>query len=267
MATKSSSKKTASITNQSLYNWNKWLALAFVVQGVAILVASASRLYPVTISYLGVDSLQTLAQGHTVLATGSQTIYNVNLAYVVAAFLLIAAITHALLATKLRPQYEKDLKNASNKFRWISYSVSLSTMMVAVGLVVGVQDIAALLMMFGLTALMCLLGLATEICDRSTPKLSRLVFWLSCAAGALPWAAVLKYLAGGAIYGSVPAYVYWIAAGAFLLFACVPINLYLQSRKIGEWKNYPYSERMFMVVGLAAQSLVAWLIFAGVLHP
>lgn len=272
MAKKSSGSKASKsnpkvIKNISVSGWHKWLALVFAVQGVAILLFSAVRTYPVTLNYLGLDTLQTNAQGKTVLATGSQSIFDVNLAIVVAVFLFVAAIFHGLLASRWQEKYERDIKNRVNVVRWVEYAISASVMLVTVALVAGVQDLAVLLVVFGTTALFSVLALLAERYSSRAGKANWALFWLSCSAAVLAWIVIKLYILGGAIYGSVPGYVYWVDVVAFLLFALVPVNLYLQLRKVGNWQNYPYVERMYVLASLAAKTVVAWLIFAAILHP
>jgi len=272
MATKTSKKRTLQPTNDitpaNLSQWNKYLAVIYAAQGVIILILSVTRLFPVTTSYLGVDTLQTQAQGKAVLAAGSQHLFDVNLAFVVAAFFFMAAIAHGLLAANLRPMYERDLKKGLNKVRWIEYAFSASTMVVAIGLIAGVQDASSLLMLFALTAVMNLAYLVTELWNQGTRNVNWLSYVAGCIAGVVPWAVVAIYLIGGGAYGAAaPGYVYWIFGTLFVLSAAVPVNMYLQYRKVGKWTNYLYGERVYMALGLVAKTALAWQIFAGILHP
>jgi heliorhodopsin len=272
MATKNSPKtnrKPASkITTTGLQQWNKYLAVLYAAQGLLILLLSVSRAYPVTTSFLGLDTLQTQVQGHTVLATATQHLFDINLVYVVAAFLFVAAIAHGLVATNLRSMYERDLKKGINRIRWIEYAFSASIMLVAIALLVGVQDVSTLLVLFGLTAIMNLLALMTELRNQDARTVKWFNFWLSCAAGVLPWVVLAIYLIGGGAYGAAaPGFVYWIFGSLLVLSAGFPTNLYLQYRKFGNWTNYLYGERVFMVLGLVAKTALAWQIFAGNLHP
>jgi len=274
MATKTSTSKkrilksTDNVTQGGLFQWNKYLAILHAAQGVIILILSATRTFPVTTSYLGVDTLQTQAQGHAVLAAGSQHLFDINLAFLVAAFFFMSAIAHGLMATYLRPMYERDLKKGINKIRWIEYAFSAGTMMVGIGLLVGVQDISALLMLFALTAVMNLSGLAMELWNQDARNVQWLSYIIGCIAGILPWVVVAIYLISGGIYGSAaPAFVYWIFGSMFILFGSFAVNMLLQYRKVGKWANYLYGERVYMILSLVAKTVLAWQIFAGSLRP
>src|SRR5260370_409656 len=146
-------------------------------------------------------------------------------------------------------------------------AASAGAMMVAIGLVVGVQDISALLMLFGLAAMMGLLCLVREMNHKTVGNINWLSYGVGCIAGALPWIVVLIYLSAGSVSGSVPAFVYWIVGSMLVLAAAFAANVYLQYRKVGSWTNYLYSERVFMILSLVAKTALAWQIFAGSLRP
>lgn len=261
-------KQTSRIPYESLHAWHKYLAAIFGLQAVVILILSVSRMFSVTTSYLGVDALESPIHGHTVLAAGSQHLFDVNLTYLVAGFLLVAAIAHGLIATVWRPFYEHDLKQGVNKIRWLEYAVSNSVMVVAIGLLVGVQDISALLMLFGLTAIMYGLELLMEVHNQGSKRPNWLSYWLGCVAGIVPWIVLAIYLVSDRVYGATaPTFVYVIFVSTFVLFAGFAANLYLQYSKVGKWAHYAFGERTFLILSLLAKTALAWQIFAGSLKP
>ena len=271
MAVKKDQKKsrvTSFISEAALQQLNKWLALVFAAQGLVILILSDGRPYPVSVSFLGLDTLQSRAQGNSVVVAGSQTIFNVNLTLLVAIFLFVAAVAHGLLATKLKRNYEKAIRKRVNPIRWVEYAISGGIMVLATSVLVGVQDLSTLLMLFGLTALMYVIWMGVELYNSTSAKPSHVGFVVGCIAGALPWVVMAIYLISSAVYGiSTPAYVYWIYGTMLVLFSCFGANMYMQTRKAGRWSKYAYGEWVFMITSLAAKTLLAWQIFAGVLHP
>lgn len=60
---------------------------------------------------------------------------------------------------------------------------------------------------------------------------------------------------------------YALAGSYFVLFNLFPINMIMQYKKIGPWKNYLYRERAYIILSLVAKSVLAWLAFAGVMQP
>lgn len=264
---KSKSQRTK-ITYESLNKWNFGLAALHAAQGIIILVLSSARAFPVTTNYLAIDPLQSKGAGHPVLALASRHLFDINLAYLIAAFFFISAIAHVLQATVCRPSYEADLVKGINKARWWDYALSASVMMIAIGLLVGVSDISTLLMFFGLIAIMNLLGLVMELYNHGKHASSWLVYWIGCLSGVLPWIAIAIYLIGSNLYGNgTPGFVYGIFGSIFVLFACFGLNMFLQCRKRGEWINYLYGERVYMILSLLAKTALAWQVFAGSLRP
>jgi len=87
-------------------------------------------------------------------------------------------------------------------------------------------------------------------------------------AGAVPWVAIGIYLFGsGGSEGGPPAFVYWIYLSIFVFFNVFAVNMVLQYRKVGRWRDYLYGERVYMILSLVAKSLLAWQVFAGTLRP
>lgn len=260
------SKKAVKINTTSLYSWNKYLAILHAAQGILILILSSARLFPVVATYLSADTLQTQTQGHPVLSLATHKIFDLNLAYLVAAFFFIAALAHALVATKLRSLYEKDLKQGTNKIRCIEFAFSSAFMVVVVGVLAGVQDVATLIALLGFAAIAGFIGVVLEL-HRENAK-SILGAIVGGVAGLLPWIMVGVYLISDKIYGSMnPAYVYWLFVSVFILFLAIGTNQYLQYRRIGKWADYIYGERIYMILSLVTKAALAWQVFAGILHP
>jgi hypothetical protein len=262
-------KQKSSITFPSLHNWNVWLAFIHAIQGAIILLLSTTKVFPVQTSYLTLDPISSELAGHPVLSSATRHLFDINLGYLVAAFFFMSAIAHGVIATIYRNRYEADLKRKINKARWIEYAFSASTMMVGIAVLSGVADFSALLMIFALDAIMNLLGLAMEVYNQGKNKPNWLVYVIGCFAGIVPWFVLGLYVWAANMYGSgdIPGFVYWIYLSMFVLFSSFAVNMYLQYKKIGKWKDYLYGERTYMVLSLVAKTLLAWQIFAGALRP
>lgn len=255
----------------SLRKWNRNLAILHALQGVAILVLSPVREFPLTASFLTKDTLASSAAGHTVLAPASQVVHNLNVAYIIAAFFFVAAITHGLMATKYRVRYEAELKKGLNRVRWLEYALGASLMLVAVAIISGIYDVGTLFLVFVLTAVTSLLGLMMEL---SNPLPSRrapewMSYWAGCFTSVAPWLVILGTIIAAQLYGSgdVPGYVYAIYVSIGVLFAGYGAHMYLHYKKQGKWASYYYTERGYMLLGLVAKTVLAWQIFAGALRP
>ncbi len=254
-----------------LHGWNLWLAGLHAGQAMVVLLLSVTKTFPVTVSFLTIDDLKTDVAGKAVLTPATHQVFELNLAYIVAAFFLLSAIAHLLMATVYRARYEADLRRNRNYLRWFEYTLSASTMLVGIALLAGVYDATSLGMIFMFSAVMNLLGLVMERVNPAKPR--TVVDWSSyvvgCIAGIVPWLAIGVYIAASSVYGSgnIPTFVYWIFVSLFVFFSCFAVNMYLQYKRVGPWKDYLYGERVYMILSLVAKSLLAWQVFAGALQP
>jgi hypothetical protein len=232
------------------------------LQGAAVLLLSRNFELPISGTYLAFNP----STRH--LESTTAHLFDISLPLLIAAFFFMSALAHLVIATIYYRWYARDLKRGINKARWIEYAVSASTMMVAIALLVGVYDAASLGMIFALTAVMNLMGLVMEVHNQTTKKVNWLSYIIGCFAGIVPWAVIALYMWLGADRGSsAPAFVYWIFVSIFIFFNCFAINMILQYKKVGPWRNYLYGERAYIILSLIAKSLLAWQVFAGTLRP
>jgi hypothetical protein len=212
-----------------------------------------------TSSFLGFD------EASNQLVPDPRTLVEVRIGPLVAAFLFLSAIAHLVLVVpRVYDWYAENLRRGINYARWIEYSVSASLMIVVIAMLVGIYDIAALIPLFAINAAMIGFGLMFEIHNQDAPKTNWTAFWLGSAAGAAPWIAIGVYLFATP---GVPTFVYWIYGSIFVFFNAFAVNMYLQYRRIGRWKDYAFGERAYIWLSLVAKSLLAWQVFAGTLRP
>jgi hypothetical protein len=250
------------ITTTKLRKFNIVMAVLHALQGVLVLVLSRSFNLPLSGGYLAFNQQTQQLEPTTV------TLFHLSLPALVAAFFFMSALAHAIIATVYYRWYEQGLKRGINKARWIEYAVSASTMMIAISLLVGVYDLPSLAMIFALTAIMNLMGLVMEVHNQTTKKTNWLSYIIGSFAGLVPWSVIAFYMWLGAANGSsAPAFVYWIFVSIFIFFNCFAINMLLQYKKIGPWRDYLYGERVYIILSLVAKSLLAWQVFAGTLRP
>lgn len=267
LPSKNAKKTPKKITLKDFKTWNLALAAVYVLQAILILVLSSPSGFAVTTNFLTTDSVASKIAGQPIIASASHRLFSLNLAYVVALFFLIAAATHLIVATVYRTRYEAGLNKETNQSRWVNYSLSVSIMMVAIGLLSGVSDLGSLLMVFILIHTMGLMGLAMERYGKGK-KIDWFTFRVGVLAGIVPWIVFALYVWGAGVYGSggIPTFVYWIYASMFLFFTCFAVNLRLQYTKKGKWADYLYGERVYMILSLVATTALAWQLFAGVLR-
>lgn len=202
------------------------------------------------------------------LVTRPEQIGEVPFGMFVSFFLLLSALAHFIIVMpKTNQIYNRDLQKGINIFRWYEYSLSSSLMIILIAMLFGVYDIGALIAIFILNASMNWFGLLMEKINQYTEKTSWSPFVFGCIAGVGPWIVIIMHALGNADPAEVPWFVYAIIGSYFVFFNLFPINMVLQYKKVGRWSDYLYGERGYIILSLVAKSVLAWLVFAGVMQP
>jgi hypothetical protein len=202
------------------------------------------------------------------LEVASRELFELPFGFLVASFLLISAVAHGLIVL-MSERYFADLRKGINKFRWFEYALSSSVMIVLIATLFGIYDIASLVLIFIVNASMNLFGLTMEQLNSGSEKTR--VNWgpfiWGCIAGIAPWIAIVIYMFGTGNFGMVPWFVWAIVGTYFVAFNTFPINMILQYKRIGKWKDYLYGEKNYIVLSLVAKSILAWLVLFGAMQP
>ena len=240
-----------------LRRWNVGLAVLHAAQAVLVVVLSTG--FAITIT----SSVPEGPPGTA--APAPSALFGLDIGIAVAVFLAMAALDHLLTATAVRRTYERDLAGGINRFRWVEYSFSASLMVVLICLYSGITEITALLAIIGANVGMILFGWLQE---RMNPpgrtSTTMLPFWMGTLVGLAPWAAIGFNVAAAE---TVPGFVYGIVLTQAVFFFSFGLNQWLQYRGVGRWADYAYGEKAYLVLSLAAKSVLAWLIFGGSLAP
>ena len=186
-----------------------------------------------------------------------------------AVFLLLSALAHFALSTFGYQWYVAKLKSGMNPARFYEYALSSSLIIVLIGMLVGVSDLGALILMFGINAMMNLFGILMELHNQTTKKTDWTAYIYGCLAGIVPWIVIFMYFYGslGSSDAKPPAFVYAIVPTIFVFFSIFAVNMVLQYKKVGPWKDYLFGERMYIVLCLLAKTALAWQIWVGTLRP
>jgi hypothetical protein len=202
------------------------------------------------------------------LEPASKELFQLPFGILVASFLFISAIAHGLIVLN-KELYVNDLKKGINRFRWFEYAISSSIMIVLIATLFGIYDIASLILIFIVNAAMNLFGLDMEMLNAGTEK--KKINWgpfiWGSIAGIAPWIAILLYMFGNGNFDMVPWFVWAIVGTYFVAFNTFPINMIMQYRQTGKWKDYLYGERVYIILSLAAKSFLAWLVLFGAMQP
>lgn len=261
-------KKPRQITFAYLKRFNLVMGLLHLVQGSLMLIFALSidqiKNFKTPVwSYFLEFNTEIMR-----LVTRPEKIAEVPFGLFVSFFLLLSALAHfIIIMPKTNETYNRDLKQGINIFRWYEYSLSSSLMIILIAMLFGVYDIGALITIFVLNASMNWFGLLMEKVNQYTEKVSWSPFVFGCIAGIGPWVVIIMHALGNADPAEVPWFVYAIIGSYFVFFNLFPINMILQYKKVGRWADYLYGERGYIILSLVAKSVLAWLVFSGVMQP
>jgi hypothetical protein len=243
-----------------LRKYNLIMGAFHLIQAALILALSNDYSQPVRNSFL-----HYMSDTNTLKAI-TEDIVDLRIGPLVALFLLMSAIAHFVVASPwVFGWYVRNLRRGINYARWYEYAFSASLMIVLIAMLSGVYDVAALIGLFALTGVMNLFGLMMELHNQTTEKTNWSAFYFGCVAGIAPWIAIFIYFQGSANSGEMPTFVYFIMGSLFILFNMFAINLVLQYKKVGRWKDYLFGESMYILLSLIAKSALAWQVFGGTL--
>ena len=248
---------------RGLRRFNLIMGFLHLVQGVLMIVLSNATTYPIFSNFLKFD-LSTFA-----LTPDPKLIYELRFGPAVAAFLLLSAVAHFYLSTVGYQRYVANLEKGMNPVRFYEYALSSSLMIVLIGMLVGIWDLGTMIALFGVNAAMNLFGILMELHNQTTTRTDWTAFIYGCIAGVIPWIVILMAFLGAVNSGDAkpPAFVYAIIPTIFVFFNIFAINMWLQYKKVGPWKDYLFGERFYIVLSLAAKTALAWMIFSGTLAP
>lgn len=247
----------------SLRRFNLIMGFLHLIQGVLMIVLSNDTTYPIYTNFLKFD-VSTFS-----LVPDPQLAYELRFGPAVAVFLLLSAVAHFFLATVGYNLYVSNLKKGMNPVRFYEYALSSSVMIVLIGMLVGIYDLGAIILIFGINAMMNLFGIMMELHNQRTERTDWTAFIYGCIAGIIPWIVIVVYFMGSLAGegGEPPAFVYAIIPTLFVFFNIFAVNMVLQYKKVGPWKDYLYGERVYIILSLSAKTVLAWIIFAGTLAP
>jgi hypothetical protein len=188
---------------------------------------------------------------------------------IVASFPLLSSLAHFLIVFAKNKAYNENLKKGINPYRWIEYAFSSSIMIVLISTFVGVWEIWSLVMIFTLNALMIAFGYYMEVINQKTEKTSWSAFLVGCISGGIPWIVLFAYFAAAisSTGTNPPTFVYLIFFIYFAVFNVFALNMVLQYKGVGKWKDYLYGERVYITMSFIAKTALTWLVFIGIFAP
>ena len=191
------------------------------------------------------------------------------LGLLLALFPFVSAAAHFTIAFLKNREYNANLKKGMNPYRWFEYAISSSIMIALIATFTGVWDLWSLVMIFVLNGLMNLFGYQMEKLNQYTKKVDWSNYLLGCVAGFTPWVVMAAYFVNALNSSATkpPTFVYLVLGVYFVLFCSFAVNMVLQYKGVGKWKDYLYGERVYILLSFVAKFALTWLVFAGVFTP
>ena len=264
-------------TQNFLLKFNLIAAILHLSQGILMLVLSNDTTADLLIS------LPNPNIANRSFTAELEPFVTLRLGPIVASFLLLSALAHTLLILPgIKDWYLNNLARKRNYARWIEYALSSSIMICLIAILSGVTDVNILLLVFVSNALMNLFGLSIEKVNslrqsiNPEAKTDWTEYIFAVIAGLAPWIVVGAYFftAIGRVEGQivdgvtlqVPEFVKWIFYTLIITFNTFAINMFLQYKKVGPWKDYLFGEKTYIVLSLTAKTILAWQVFGGTLR-
>ncbi len=267
----STSVEESKISFSYLRKFNMAMGILHLVQAIIIfglsLVIDEIKNFQIDIyrSYLGIKELTGTRPILEPIPEVFFTFENIA-GILLASFLLMSAIAHLLIAFPLYNKYVTNLKKEMNPVRWFEYAFSSSVMIIFIALAFGILEFWILALIFVLNGLMNMFGLLMETYNQYTEKTSWTPYILGWIAGIMPWIVILDtFLSINTVGREVPTFVYIALVVYFVFFNSFAVNMFLQYKKIGPWKDYLYGERGYQLLSLFAKSALAWIVFMGLI--
>ena len=187
---------------------------------------------------------------------------------IVASFLILSGLFLLGSAFVWRKKYEEQIQKGMNLFRWMEYSITSSLMIVVIAILCGIYDFPTLILLFSINACMIFFGWVMEVHNQTTKSVNWLSFIFGCFAGIIPWVVLGLYFFSAVRSNAeaVPTFVYAIFWSLLIFFNIFAVNMVLQYKKIGKWKNYIFGEYIYITLSLVAKALLAWQVWGGTLR-
>lgn len=285
---------------QDLRVLNAGAGVLHLTQGLVMLFLSKEVLRPIVwnlpnppVIRLPID--QNAPRPEIVLST--ETWFSINLGYSIATFLLLSAFFHFfIILPQVYPKYLANLKKEINYYRWYEYALSSSLMVLVIAMLCNINNAGILIPIVAINACMNLFGASMEVHNSTLKgyqteeeqkignktvnqgyKTDWSNFIYGCFAGAIPWVVMGVYFFTsldrlGKVENLPTRFkealdtVRFIFPALFVFFNLFAINMFLQYKKLGPWKNYIFGEKGYILLSLLAKSFLAWFIWGGTLR-
>ncbi|MEE4276594.1 MAG: heliorhodopsin HeR [Thermoleophilia bacterium] len=233
---------------------------------IGLILAAQAVVMGILMKDFSIDVVATYMTGPPGSPQELVEVFGLPIGWGVLSFVIISAAALLIIGTVAFRWYTGNLVQSRNYGRWIEYFFSSSIMIVLIAMLTGITEMVALIAIFGVNASMILFGLLQEKYE-SPGNGKWLPFLYGCFAGIIPWIGVVLYVLapGSANEVSPPGFVYGIIVSLFLFFNVFALNMWLQYKRVGPWRDYLFGEKVNILLSATAKSALAWQVFFPVL--
>ncbi|CAB4651185.1 unannotated protein [freshwater metagenome] len=253
--------KPQTTLGRKLQTFNRIAGVTHLIQGITLaFILNAETTIPVITRFFD--------ETEDGVMPVSQTLFEFPIALIAPIFLLLSAFAHLFISSPMYVRrYEANISKGINPARWWEYAISSSLMLVVLLMLGGLIELSSIVFIFTLNFIMNLMGLMMEKYNQLTDKTSWLPFNIGVLAGIVPWimGALYFVVSTNNIADSIPVYAQFGFLLTFLFFNSFAINMWLQYKKVGKWKDYAYGEKSYIVLSLVSKSALGWIIVLGTL--
>jgi hypothetical protein len=255
---------TSNETYRTLRIIHLFLGVLHLAQGVLTLLFSDQLLVTVTTAFLKFN--QTTGE----VAPFINELVTIPLPYIASAVVLIAGMYHLAIASPFFfKNYITNLEQRFNPYRWVEYSITASLIVSVVGILSGIFDIFLQLSLFMLTAGMMMYAYIFELLNQRRQygePVNWVPFIVGSSLGIVPWVIITTYyFAGLQTVGELGGFWNSIIFFTFMIYALSMINMMLTIVNRGPWKDYVFSDKIFLLLSVTSKTALLWQIFFGVL--
>lgn len=196
----------------------------------------------------------------------SETLFEFPIALIAPIFLFLSAAAHLFISSPWYVRrYEENIARGINPARWWEYAISSSLMLVVLMMLGGLIEISSIVFIFALNFVMNMMGLLMEMHNQLTQKTSWFSFNVGVFAGIVPWimGGIYFWVSTNNIADSIPVYAQFGFLLTFIFFNTFAVNMFLQYKKVGKWKDYAFGEKGYIFLSLTSKSLLGWVIVLG----
>ncbi len=165
-----------------------------------------------------------------------------------------------------RPRSKRRQLQTFNRIAGLTHLIQATTLMLVVLMMLGgLIELSTIVFIFTLNFIMNLMGLMMEKYNQLSQETNWLAFNIGTLAGIVPWimGGLYFWVSTSNIADSIPVYAQFGFLLTFLFFNSFAINMWLQYKRVGKWKDYVYGEKAYITLSLVSKSALGWIIVLG----